>query len=73
MSDFKDQMAKKLQAAARGYIARKTGFGAKKKAAKKQKVGHGGKPAKKKNKDEDMQAKIIQAAYRKYKEYSKKH
>eukprot|EP00752_Nemacystus_decipiens_P002129 g2030.t1 len=73
MSDFKDQMAKKVQAAARGYIARKTGFGAKKKAGKKQKTGHkGGKPAKK-AKTDDMQAQIIQAAFRKYKEYAKKH
>ena len=52
--------------------ARQTGFGAKKKAGKKQKAGHKpgkagkGKPAKK-AKNDDMQAMIIQAAFKKYK------
>ncbi|CAM9544600.1 unnamed protein product [Scytosiphon promiscuus] len=60
MGDFKDQMAKKLQAAARGYITRKTGSGGKS-GGKKNKTGGGSKNT------DDMNARIIQAAFRKYK------
>lgn len=56
---------------ARFLCAGQTGFGAKKTAGKKQKAGSkgghkGGKPAKK-AKTNDMQAQVIQAAFRKYK------
>ncbi|CAM9439547.1 unnamed protein product [Ectocarpus sp. 6 AP-2014] len=75
MGDFKDQMAAKVQAAARGYIQRKTGMGGKT-AGKKHKAGKGGqagKGGKKAKKSEDMNAMIIQAAFKKYKEYQKKN
>ncbi|CAM9827859.1 unnamed protein product, partial [Ectocarpus sp. 12 AP-2014] len=66
MGDIKDQMAAKVQAAARGYIQRKTGMGGKT-AGKKHKGGKAGKGGKKAKKSKDMNAMIIQAAFKKYK------